>query len=689
MSENIQFERVDLDRLEAVQRAERPSLHIRWWIPLAAILLCAAQAVLNLVFESRPRSLYLIASQISVIAFAFLAALTLIINPLMRATKLIKPFNRAEVIALFAAVFVSAGISSFGLVDHLLPLIQAPYNPQWNLPQAGWQNNVLPHLNDSLFITDPDAIMEYREGFGSYTGILGRIPWGMWMPPIGLWMIFVAAMYMMFYSISMIFYGNWARREKLIFPLARLPEHMVHDEDTEPGSYSSCVRSGLFWVGFIIVALWTSFNAASIVNWLGELKPLPMGVPQTAIRAMLEGTFLEGIMGDLKFIIIFTAITIGFLLPQDISFSLWVYKLFGLGLFLAAIWTGLGGSVAAFPSDWVRENNFVTGLGAGGLLAFSVSYITKLATDHWRESAGGNSTRFERLGKTLAGFGPGGALALASLLIAAAWLWWAGIPPQWGFFFLAVIVLVTIGLTRVVAEGGVYWFQIHTGPLHLANMLGGARTIPAHVLAPLMPVYYVLFLDIKTFMAPGVMNSFKMQEESRAARKMFHVVVIAGIIATIIAAVFTLLLISYRLGANQSSGWFFTGGPRSFFNHIERFVTEDEGGFSTNWIFYGLGAGWVALSLAMRRRIFWWLHPIGFVMLANPLMSSLWFSFFLGWFFKRSAIKYGGRHTFDKYRPFFIGLLMGELLTIFVWAVIGHVLNLEGLTGIDINRMGI
>ena len=31
-----------------------------------------------------------------------------------------------------------------------------------------------------------------------------------------------------------------------------------------------------------------------------------------------------------------------------------------------------------------------------------------------------------------------------------------------------------------------------------------------------MPIYSVLFLDIKTFMAPAVLNSFKMQEETRA-----------------------------------------------------------------------------------------------------------------------------------------------------------------------------
>ena len=108
---------------------------------------------------------------------------------------------------------------------------------------------------------------------------------------------------------------------------------------------------------------------------------------------------------------------------------------------------------------------------------------------------------------------------------------------------------------------------------------------------------------------------------------------------------------------------------------------------------YGIGAGWSAMSLLVRRFLFWFPHPIGYIMLVNPqLMASLWFSFFLGWIFKRIVMKYGGKLTFDWTRTLFIGLIMGELIAIFGWnaaALLSEFLPfIRAFTvhGIDLNR---
>ena len=261
--------------------------------------------------------------------------------------------------------------------------------------------------------------------------------------------------------------------------------------------------------------------------------------------------------------------------------------------------------------------------------------------------------------------------------------------------FMAIVILVTVGLMRVVAEGGVYWFQIHTGPFHLtkiANGLllkGGAvkTVVPPAVLAPLMPIYSILFLEIKTYLAPSVINSFKMQEESRASRRWFHAIVISSIVVTVLVSAVALLYFVYAVGANHSSNsWFFTSGPRYIFSQTQQLVSGSTGGLGgSNWIFYLLGIGWILLSVIMRRRFFWWLHPIGFAMMANPLMCQLWFGFFVGWLCKKLAVKYGGRHMFAKVRPMFIGLLFGELAACFFWSLMAFLLGLSKVS-IDINR---
>jgi len=755
MPDNPQFGRVDLAQLERVEQAKRPPLHIRWWIVPAAALICAAQALLNLRFESRGTSVYLIATQISVIAFGFLLALVLVVNPILRWTRLIAAMNRGELMALFAAMFVSAGISSFGLVDQLIPLIAAPFDSQWNTPQRAWDVNVIPHLNQALYITDTAAIAQYRDGFGSSEGLMGKIPWGLWARPVALWMLFVFAMYVMFYSLSMLVYDTWARREKLIFPLARLPEEIIHEEGQRPGTIPATIRSGLFWVGFLIVFVMLSYNGLCQAGWIRGLKPLHLGVDQNAVRNMLRDTIFEGIAvgGSLRFCIIFVAVGIGFLLPLEISFSLWIHKIIALLLFLIVIWMGIGGSENAFPTDWLWNNNFLTALGAGGLLAFSAAHMVKLACDRWALSAPeakgeraprrlslaaaalllwvaaaavfvcliafgvsarlqglwclavilllvllataawtatlmsmGEESPVRRTGSFLRAFGWGGLFFFASTGVALGWLSWAGVPIVCGLLFLAVVILVTLGLMRVVAEGGVYWFQIHAGPFHLARLLGGVKAIPAAALAPLMPIYSVLFLDIKTFMAPGVLTSLKMQEETRASRRRFHTAIVLAILVTVAVSLGTILYFAYEIGANQMSSWFFNSAPGRLLDQTQRLVSgalPDAG--RSNIIFYLLGAGWVIMSMLLRRRFFWWLHPIGFVMLANPLMAPLWFSFFLGWLCKRVCVKYGGRHVFARMKPLFIGLIIGEVTACFLWTVLAYWLQLEHVK-IDINR---
>ncbi len=697
MPEIPPYKRIDAAQLEVMRQLERSTLRIRWWIVLPfAILLSAAQAALNLRFENGATEISLIATQISIIAFVFLILLSLVVNPLLRVTGVMEPFNRGEIMTLFAALCVSAGISSYGLVDQLVPLIATPFNSEYATPQSGWNKDIIPHLNRALYITDMTRIKEYREGFPSAEGVWGKIPWSLWIKPLALWMIFVFAVYGVFYGLAMLLYDSWARREKLVFPLARLPEDLIHDEGAAAGSLSATLRSGMFWIGFLFVLLLLSYNGVCQAEFVRGLNPLTLGIKQDQLRQMLANSIFKGIADEtefgLRFLIMFTAIGIGFLIPLEISASIWIYYLLGMGMFLVAFWTAAGATMESFQSNWLYENHFVSSLGAGGLLAYSSAALVKMVADRAGALRQAAAARGQRLAakdwavKLPASMGWGGLLFVASCAVAIGWLEWCKVPWYWGAGFLAVIVLVTVGLMRVVAEGGIYWFHIHTGPFHLIKSFGATEAVPKAVLAPLMPIYSVLFLDIKTFMAPAVMNSFKMQDETRAARRWFHAIVIAAILATVVVSFVVILYIAYRVGANRADDWFFTVGPQSLFDNTQLFVSGGAiGSGQHNWIFYLIGAGWVLLSIGMRRRFFWWLHPIGLVMLANPLIAQLWFSFFLGWCCKKLAVRYGGRHMFARLRPAFIGLIFGEFAACFIWSLIAVTMHLNKVS-IDIDR---
>ena len=51
--------------------------------------------------------------------------------------------------------------------------------------------------------------------------------------------------------------------------------------------------------------------------------------------------------------------------------------------------------------------------------------------------------------------------------------------------------------------------------------------------------------------------------------------------------------------------------------------------------------------------------------------AAFWFSFLVGWFVKRSIVKYGGMKPYERLKPLFIGLLAGEFIGALVPMVIG------------------
>nr|CAA9293024.1 hypothetical protein AVDCRST_MAG63-4512 [uncultured Armatimonadetes bacterium] len=51
---------------------------------------------------------------------------------------------------------------------------------------------------------------------------------------------------------------------------------------------------------------------------------------------------------------------------------------------------------------------------------------------------------------------------------------------------------------------------------------------------------------------------------------------------------------------------------------------------------------------------------------------ALWFSMFLGWFFKSLVLRYGGMRGYNAALPFFLGLIVGDVLNAVAWIVLGY-----------------
>ena len=140
-------------------------------------LFSGAFALLTVILENR-YSMLPTANQLPLFPFVLLAVFVLLLNPLLRLLRFLRPLTRPEMLIIFVMCMVSSGISTFGLTGQLIPIIGGLYNRHWNNDQTEWNRYVDPYLNDNFFIAEPgiqNAARAYAEDLRRLHDIQARL----------------------------------------------------------------------------------------------------------------------------------------------------------------------------------------------------------------------------------------------------------------------------------------------------------------------------------------------------------------------------------------------------------------------------------------------------------------------------------------------------------------------------------
>jgi hypothetical protein len=245
-------------------------------------------------------------------------------------------------------------------------------------------------------------------------------------------------------------------------------------------------------------------------------------------------------------------------------------------------------------------------------------------------------------------------------------------------FYLFVFYLFLLGLTRAVVQGGVAYGRPAVIPFYttvdfLGSNLAGAKGIAG------LGLHMSWSADSRTFVMASAANSARLAQERKVrARRVITAIGIAFFV-TLIASYISCLIVAYRFGALNTTGWHYRWMPQFYGKVMHEQIMYPHGPDFSKIIFDAAGALLMVLFIFMQNRFLWWpLHPLGLAIGSTSPAQWVWFSIFLGWLIKAFIMRYLGVKVYKKVIPLFLGLIAGGFVAAGFWIGID---SITGMTG--------
>ncbi len=576
--------------------------------------------------------------------------LTLVINPIVKKILPQAMLNPAELIVIWVMMGVSSAIPSKGMMGFLLPYLAAPI--YYATSENEWAETLHPHFPEWLIVWDKNAVTNFYEGESF-------VPWGLWIKPILVWTVFILLLYCVTICVSIVLRKQWVERERFIFPLVTVPVEMVQHTST-PGNIGGIFRNRFIWIGFGIAA------AFHLLNGLHEYIP---SLPFISNRYDLYKPFTERpwiVMAwwpQFRFFLYFSVIGITYFLAMDVSFSCWFFFLVFKIQYIII-------NAFAIPiSPWICARGQTMAAYVVMVIAFLINSRRHLMDILRRTFQQSSTTTIDDSDEVLP-YRWAVVGGLISFLLLVALCAYAGMSLWVACSIIVLFLIASTALSWMVVNGGLLLIQAPMYPVEYFEIVTGSRIINANSMA-LLGFQRVMMRDWGGILMPSVLHGFKAADPLGLNRKkILGAMGIAIVVGVGVSFAASLPLIYEKGGLNMQHGPF-VGAPR-YFNHIVSMIQYPRDAKLGEAYSMALGVGITSFLLIMQRQFMWWqIHPIGYVMGAVYSSYFLWSCMFIGWFLKFLILKSGGIGYYRRFRPLFMGLIIGEFGIVGMWMVIG------------------
>lgn len=471
------------------------------------------------------------------------------------------------------------------------------------------------------------------------------LPWSWWWTRLAAWAPLIVGGLACLLGLAGIVRKQWMDHERLAYPITQVHAALIgiESEGTAP-----LLKQRAFW--------WAFGFGIFILGWKGlaDLGFFPIGV---TTRIEVWKQFLGPPWDQVyswwfcfNLNIWFSVIALTFLMPKDLSFSLW------------ACWWGLNlGYLILRQIGIPIENHHASDASVGGYVAFAV-LICWTGRSWYRAALVAAFRHNDDPDVREAGLHV--RLLLAGMIACYAFLVWFGAPPLGSLVAILAFLLVFLILGRIVAEAGLPFFSFPGNFNRIIFACCGVSAPPA-ALIMLGSLGFTLLADSREGLLPYATHAQALGRRSGLGtwgltRCMF----VALVIALVIGAA-TMILIADRNAGHPDTFW-----KPGFVNQLITPLADGIAAGETRLASDGsplisgtIGAlivaavGWLRLHLAAFP-----LHPIGLLVCTTYATSVLAFSYFLGWAVKTAVLRYGGVGLYRRLIPCAIGLIAAEAI---------------------------
>ena len=628
---------------------------ITWRSLLVGLVLAAGLCALTPYNDYVAGNTYIAGNHFPVGAVAVLLLLSLLNLTLYRLRRR-RLFTTRELAVIYIIIMVTSGIPSSGLLRYMVPCGTVPY--YYADPGNHWQELFWDRIPTWMAVSDPEAVAWFWEGLPAGASM----PWHPWWIMMSRWSIFFGALWLMMLCLAALVRKQWADRERLTFPLVQFPLEVLREDQRGPGAPFFANR--LVWIGAGVVFL------IHVINGLHQHFP---ALPAIPLRWLLCSYFPDrpwNAIMPLCMGIFFSAVGFGYLLPHETAAGFWFPVLFvkleavvlnAIGYEGDSAWWGTIGQITqaqqmgallviAFVIFWLLRGTLAD--------AFRKAFSRAPQVDDSREPIG---YRWAVYGLLL-GFG-----------VAASWLLAAGMSASFALAHLVFFLAICLVLTRIIAEAGMLMIHLAFNPIDYLILFGGTNAVGPTNLTVLTFVDCSLTFDLREFLMPSLLNGFRLSELSGVPNRKLTPTLVAALVFCLLITVPVFLLTFYKPGAAQVGNVVeLASHPRRFFSLLGNRLQIPEQPSATQYLGMASGGAMVAALSWLRINYVWWpIHPLGFVMATSWASINLWFSLFLGWLFKLLTIRYTGLRGFVRFRPLFMGLILGDVLGGLLWIIVG------------------